>query len=63
MTTGATDSSFLRAKGVQAYGIGLPKTDAENRGVHGNDESIEVNQLGLFVRYIFAAVTDVAGHR
>ncbi len=61
MTTGATDSSFLRAKAVQAYGIGLPKTDAENRGVHGNDESIEVNQLGVFVRYIFAAVTDVAG--
>ena len=25
MTTGATDSSFLRAKGVQAYGIGVPE--------------------------------------
>jgi acetylornithine deacetylase/succinyl-diaminopimelate desuccinylase-like protein len=45
MTTGATDSSFLRAKGVQAYGIGVPKTEEENRGVHGNDERIETKQL------------------
>jgi acetylornithine deacetylase/succinyl-diaminopimelate desuccinylase-like protein len=63
MTTGATDSSFLRAKGVQAYGIGIPKTDEENRGVHGNDERIETIQLGLFVRYIFAAVTAVAAQQ
>ena len=61
MTTGATDSSFLRAKGVQAYGIGVPKTDEESRGVHGNDERIEIKQLGVFVRYLFAAVTGVAG--
>ncbi len=62
MTTGATDSSFLRAKGVQAYGIGVPKTEEESRGVHGNDERIETQQLGLFVRYLFSAVTQVAGH-
>jgi acetylornithine deacetylase/succinyl-diaminopimelate desuccinylase-like protein len=60
MTTGATDSSFLRARGVQAYGIGIPKTEEENRGIHGNDERIEINQLGVFVRYLFAAVTGVA---
>jgi acetylornithine deacetylase/succinyl-diaminopimelate desuccinylase-like protein len=60
MTTGATDSSFLRARGVQAYGIGVPKTEEESRGVHGNDEHIETKQLGLFVRYLFAAVTAVA---
>jgi acetylornithine deacetylase/succinyl-diaminopimelate desuccinylase-like protein len=60
MTTGATDSSFLRAKGVQAYGIGIPKTEEENRGIHGNDERVEINQLGVFVRYLFAAVTGVA---
>jgi acetylornithine deacetylase/succinyl-diaminopimelate desuccinylase-like protein len=60
MTTGATDSSFLRAKGVQAYGIAVPKTEEESRGVHGNDERIETKQLGLFVRYLFSAVTGVA---
>ncbi len=63
MTTGATDSSFLRAKGVQAYGIGVPKTDEENRTVHGNDERIEIKQLGVFVRYEFAAVVSVAGRK
>ncbi|HST12339.1 MAG TPA: M20/M25/M40 family metallo-hydrolase, partial [Terriglobales bacterium] len=63
MTTGATDSSFLRAKGVQAYGIGVPKTDEEARTVHGNDERIEIKQLGLFVRYEFAAVTIVAARK
>lgn len=60
MTTGATDSSFLRAKGVQAYGIGVPKTEEESRGVHGNDERIEIKQLGAFVRYEWAAVLGVA---
>jgi acetylornithine deacetylase/succinyl-diaminopimelate desuccinylase-like protein len=60
MTTGATDSSFLRARGVQAYGIGVPKTEDESRGVHGNDERIETKQLGLFVRFLFTAVTEVA---
>jgi hypothetical protein len=53
----------MRAKGVQAYGIGIPKTDEENRGVHGNDERIETIQLGIFVRYIFAAVTAVAAQQ
>jgi acetylornithine deacetylase/succinyl-diaminopimelate desuccinylase-like protein len=62
MTTGATDSSFLRVKGVQAYGIGVPATEEEGRTVHGNDERTEIKQLGLFLRYLFAAVTDVAGH-
>jgi acetylornithine deacetylase/succinyl-diaminopimelate desuccinylase-like protein len=60
MTTGATDSSFLRVKGVQAYGISVPKTDEESRTVHGNDERIEIKELGVFVRYVFLAVTQVA---
>jgi acetylornithine deacetylase/succinyl-diaminopimelate desuccinylase-like protein len=63
MTTGATNSSFLRTRGVQAYGIGVPKTDDESRTVHGNDERIQIKQLGLFVRYEFSAVTAVAAAR
>ena len=63
MTTGATDSSFLRTRGVQAYGIGVPKTEEESRTVHGNDERIEIEQLGVFVRYLFSAVTRVAEKR
>jgi len=60
MTTGATDSSFLRVKGVQAYGIGIPKTDEQSRTVHGNDERVEIKQRGVFERYIFSAVITVA---
>lgn len=63
MGTGATDSSFLRAKGVQAYGIAVPQTDEERLTVHGNDERIEIKQLGLFVRYVYSAVTSVAGEQ
>ena len=63
MGTGATDSSFLRAHGVQAYGIGVPKTEEEARTVHGNDERIEIKQLGVFVRFEFAAVVDVAARK
>jgi acetylornithine deacetylase/succinyl-diaminopimelate desuccinylase-like protein len=61
MVTGATDSSFLRTKGVQAYGIGVPGTEEESRTVHGNDERTSIVQLGTFVRFEFAAVVEVAG--
>lgn len=60
MATGATDSSFLRAKGVQAYGLGVPRKEEERRTVHGNDERVEVKWLGRFVRYLYAAVDQVA---
>jgi hypothetical protein len=45
---------------VAAYGIGVPKTDEESRTVHGNDERVEIQQLGVFVRYLFRAVVMVA---
>lgn len=61
MQTGATDSAQLRAKGVQAYGIGVPKTDEDTRRVHGNDERIPIEGMGKFVEYLYAAVIDVAG--
>ena len=61
MQTGATDSAQLRAKGVQAYGISIPKTDEDTRRVHGNDERTSIEGLGKFVEYLWAAVIDVAG--
>jgi acetylornithine deacetylase/succinyl-diaminopimelate desuccinylase-like protein len=63
MQTGATDSAQLRAKDVQAYGIGVPKTDEDTRRVHGNDERISTDALGKFVEYLYAAVIDVAGSK
>jgi len=60
MGTGATDSAVLRKRGVIAYGIDIPKTADEMAAKHGNDERIQVAQLGVFVRYLFRAVTLVA---
>ncbi len=60
MLTGATDSAILRAKGVQAYGIGSPITEEDNSRMHGNDERLSIEGLGKFVEYVYRAVTDVA---
>lgn len=61
MVTGATDSAQLRAKGVNAYGIGAPMTDEEVKRVHGNDERIDLQGLGRFVEFEYDAVVEVAG--
>jgi len=61
MLTGATDSSQLRAKGVQAYGISTPKTDDDVRRVHGNDERTSVDGLKTFTKYLHDVAIAVAG--
>jgi acetylornithine deacetylase/succinyl-diaminopimelate desuccinylase-like protein len=61
MATGATDSAQLRAKGVQAYGIGPPTSDEDALRVHGNDERVRLDGVGKFVEYLYTAVVDVAG--
>jgi acetylornithine deacetylase/succinyl-diaminopimelate desuccinylase-like protein len=63
MQTGATDSAQLRAKGVQAYGIGVPLGEAERKRVHGNDERVSVEHLGEFFEYLWAVTTDIAAHK
>ncbi len=60
MTTGATDSAFLRGKGVNAYGIRVPRTFAENEGVHGNDERIELKYVAVYQKIVQEAVEIVA---
>lgn len=59
MLTGATDNAQLRAKGVQAYGIGGPAPE-DDSGAHGNDERISLDGLGKFVELIYRAVVDIA---
>ena len=63
MLTGATDMQFIRAKGIQSYGVG-PLSDAgESRyGAHSDDERIEEAALYKFVEYLWAAVTKVASN-
>ena len=63
MVTGATDSAQLRAKRVQAYGIGSPITEEDNERMHGNDERLAIDGLGKFVEYVYRAVTEVASAR
>jgi acetylornithine deacetylase/succinyl-diaminopimelate desuccinylase-like protein len=62
MLTGATDNAQLRAKGVQAYGIGPAGTEA-SRAAHGNDEKIAVDALGRYVEFIYRAVVEIAAVR
>jgi len=63
MLPAATDSAQVRAKDVQAYGIGIPRTDDDASRVHGNDERVSVDALGKFVDYLYTAVVDVAAAR
>ncbi len=64
MSTGATDMAYLRAKGIQSYGIG-PMTDVEDGpkgfGAHSDQERILESALHSFVRFHWDLVVAVAG--
>ncbi len=63
MSTGATDMSYLRQKGVQCYGMG-PALDSEDGpkgfGAHSDQERILESELYRFVRFNWDAVVDLA---
>ncbi|HVG25728.1 MAG TPA: peptidase M20, partial [Thermoanaerobaculia bacterium] len=59
VTAGTTDSRFLRARGIAAYGVMPFKVnyyDAE--GVHGNDERIRARFFAEGVRLMRGIVRD-----
>jgi len=62
MQTGATDSAFLRAKGVQAYGLGAV-ADPATGGTrpHGNDERVSIAGIKPFLEFVYLVTVDVAG--
>jgi acetylornithine deacetylase/succinyl-diaminopimelate desuccinylase-like protein len=64
MSPGATDMAYLRAKGMQCYGIG-PLTDSEDGpkgfGAHSDQERILESSLHTFVRFNWDLVMKVAG--
>jgi acetylornithine deacetylase/succinyl-diaminopimelate desuccinylase-like protein len=66
MSTGATDMSYLRRKGMQCYGIG-PAIDIEDGpkgfGAHSDQERIIESELYRFVRFAYEAVVEVARSR
>jgi acetylornithine deacetylase/succinyl-diaminopimelate desuccinylase-like protein len=63
MQAGATDSSELRAKGVQAYGIGTPSNADDRSRIHGNDERVEIAGFGKFVDFLYAATLEIAAQK
>jgi acetylornithine deacetylase/succinyl-diaminopimelate desuccinylase-like protein len=66
MSTGATDMAYLRAKGIQSYGIG-PALDVEDGpkgfGAHSDQERILERELHRFVRFNWDVVVDLARKR
>ena len=66
MSTGATDMAYLRAKGMQCYGIG-PALDVEDGpkgfGAHSDQERILESELHRFVRFNWDAVVDLVRAR
>jgi acetylornithine deacetylase/succinyl-diaminopimelate desuccinylase-like protein len=63
MMTGATDMAYLRARGVQCYGVG-PMTDSEDGpkgfGAHSDQERILEEALHKFVRFHWDIVVNLA---
>ncbi len=62
MTTGGTDSRFLREKGVPSYGfIPIVLNAREERRFHGVDERLSVKNLDLGIRATYDLALDVCG--
>ena len=63
MSTGATDMAYLRAKGIQCYGIG-PAIDSEDGpkgfGAHSDQERILEPELQRFVQFHYDLVLTLA---
>lgn len=56
MSTGATDSEFLRRKGVIAYGLDVPLTEDDQTRIHGNDERVPIASLNWGIRMFYSIV-------
>jgi acetylornithine deacetylase/succinyl-diaminopimelate desuccinylase-like protein len=66
MATGATDMAFLRAKGVQCYGIGAMRDDEDavkGFGAHSDQERILEESLFKHFQFFWEATTGIAGSR
>jgi acetylornithine deacetylase/succinyl-diaminopimelate desuccinylase-like protein len=60
MTTGATDSRFFRARGVQCYGLcPAPTGEEEEKTPHDHNERVRVESVKFGVRFVLEAILDV----
>lgn len=55
MLTGATDRPTYRKTGIITYGLDPFRVESSDsqRGVHGNDERVSVENVGFAVRYVY----------
>lgn len=63
MATGATDMAQVRARGMQAYGIGPARSIEEINsgfGAHGDNERIEEDAFIELVKYMWNVVIEIA---
>jgi acetylornithine deacetylase/succinyl-diaminopimelate desuccinylase-like protein len=62
MLTGATDMAQLRAKGVQAYGIGpaVDLDDSARGGAHSDDERLSIAGFEKLLEFLWTAVLEAA---
>jgi acetylornithine deacetylase/succinyl-diaminopimelate desuccinylase-like protein len=64
MSRGATDSRFVRARGVPAYGINpIGMSDADAARAHGANERIAAAQLEPALQFLYRLVVELAGKR
>jgi len=61
MSTGATDSRFLRNLGMPVYGVSGLFSDVGNNGVHGQNEQIGVKALDDGKEFLYRLVKRLAG--
>jgi len=66
MSTGATDMSEVRAKGVPAYGIGPIRSIEElnsGNGSHSDNERVSEEALVDFVKFMWTVIIDIAASK
>jgi|GraSoiStandDraft_41_1057321.scaffolds.fasta_scaffold139234_2 acetylornithine deacetylase/succinyl-diaminopimelate desuccinylase-like protein len=61
MSRGATDGSFLRARGVAVYGVPIFVREGSDSRAHGNDERITPKNLEDGVELLWQMVLETAG--
>ncbi|HZD21638.1 MAG TPA: M20/M25/M40 family metallo-hydrolase, partial [Burkholderiales bacterium] len=61
MSTGATDSRFLRAIGIAAYGHSGLAGDIDDNRAHGRDERVLVKSFDQAQEYLYRLVKLLAG--
>jgi acetylornithine deacetylase/succinyl-diaminopimelate desuccinylase-like protein len=60
MTTGATDSRFLRGRGVPAFGLmPTPASDDDLKGFHDHNERVPVDSIGYGLRLLMGVIDEV----